>query len=421
MTASRPARPPRSRASSPAPGAHRIVVAMPVAAPDSLAELAAMPEVDEVVCLSHRPASWRWACITSTSRRHPTHRSPRCWRRRAQPARGASADDDRAVVIVAQDACAPAAPSIRPAAVGRLPIARLDDQDPSGAEPSSADAATRRCTSSPSPPPSSATRASWSRASGGMSAISSVGTYGAFTASMSTVRAGRRGAARRGRPRTPSPPRFEIPPRRANRGRVDVCGDEVDRPATSAISAPIAPMPQHRSTTTGGAPPRVAARSRTRRAATLARNSVRWRGNEHTGFDVQAQSAEVRPAEHLFEGSPATRRATSASSASSSAVAPSRRRSLILGEDATAARSRSTRSASARPPGSVGGACSVGCAPPADSGILERPRQQGAHLGGEPVDRTITGIPGATTAIGSTATGEAGAPHSARQPADLGG
>ena len=33
-------------------GAARIVVATPVAAPDSLGEIAAMPEVDEVVCLS---------------------------------------------------------------------------------------------------------------------------------------------------------------------------------------------------------------------------------------------------------------------------------------------------------------------------------------------------------------------------------
>jgi len=36
-------------------GAASIVVAMPVGAPDSLAELAAMPEVDEVVCLSAPP------------------------------------------------------------------------------------------------------------------------------------------------------------------------------------------------------------------------------------------------------------------------------------------------------------------------------------------------------------------------------
>ncbi len=36
-------------------GAASVVVAMPVGAPDSLAELAAMPEVDEVVCLSAPP------------------------------------------------------------------------------------------------------------------------------------------------------------------------------------------------------------------------------------------------------------------------------------------------------------------------------------------------------------------------------
>jgi putative phosphoribosyl transferase len=36
-------------------GAERIVVATPVAAPDSLAEIAAMPEVDDVVCLSAPP------------------------------------------------------------------------------------------------------------------------------------------------------------------------------------------------------------------------------------------------------------------------------------------------------------------------------------------------------------------------------
>ena len=36
-------------------GAASVVLAMPVGAPDSLAELAAMPEVDEVVCLSAPP------------------------------------------------------------------------------------------------------------------------------------------------------------------------------------------------------------------------------------------------------------------------------------------------------------------------------------------------------------------------------
>ena len=36
-------------------GAASVVLAMPVGAPDSIAELAAMPEVDEVVCLSTPP------------------------------------------------------------------------------------------------------------------------------------------------------------------------------------------------------------------------------------------------------------------------------------------------------------------------------------------------------------------------------
>ena len=51
---------------------------------------------------------------------------------------------------------------------------------PPGASQAPAPAMTRRWTSRPSAPPSSATRCSWSRASGGIVAIASVGTYGAF-------------------------------------------------------------------------------------------------------------------------------------------------------------------------------------------------------------------------------------------------
>lgn len=52
--------------------------------------------------------------------------------------------------------------------------------EPPGASQPGASAATRRSTASPSWPPSSATRGSWSRASGGRKATSGLGTYGAL-------------------------------------------------------------------------------------------------------------------------------------------------------------------------------------------------------------------------------------------------
>ena len=77
----------------------------------------------------------------------------------------------------------------RPAAVisaggpRRLGDAGLDEQPTAGRSQSPAPATTPRWTSRPSAPPSRATRCSWSRASGGIRAISSVGTYGALTTS----------------------------------------------------------------------------------------------------------------------------------------------------------------------------------------------------------------------------------------------
>ena len=57
---------------------------------------------------------------------------------------------------------------------------------PRGASHGGAPSITRRWTSRPSGPPSSATRGSWTRASAGSSAIASVGTYGAFATRTST-------------------------------------------------------------------------------------------------------------------------------------------------------------------------------------------------------------------------------------------
>ena len=72
---------------------------------------------------------------------------------------------------------------------------------PPGASHCDASAETRLSTASPSSPPSRVTRGSWLRASGGSSAIASLGTYGTLASSMSTRPRRERGS---GSKRSPS-------------------------------------------------------------------------------------------------------------------------------------------------------------------------------------------------------------------------
>ena len=186
-------------------GAASVVLAMPVGAPDSLAELAAMPEVDEVVCLSAPPgfmavgmhyldfrqtADAEVQAILEAARVGRADggggRATTGGRRPATDAHARSsrshAAQRRPITTVAASSSSRTIVPTRPPAVTSAAVVgawrRLVSMSrcPPGASHSRADAATRRCTSSPSPPPSSATRASWSRASGGIIAISSVGT-----------------------------------------------------------------------------------------------------------------------------------------------------------------------------------------------------------------------------------------------------
>ena len=109
-------------------------------------------------------------------------------------------------------AASPAAAQAATCRSGRLRPAGLDQQPPAGcaATRETHRSATRRWRSTPSGPPSSATRGSWSRASRAASWRSaSVGTYGALTTSTSTwpaevgrqrvVQVARRGPAPAGR------------------------------------------------------------------------------------------------------------------------------------------------------------------------------------------------------------------------------
>ena len=83
---------------------------------------------------------------------------------------------------------------------------------------------TRRATSSPSGPPSSATRGSWSRASGGISGdgvARHVGDVG--DEQVDAARGARRAAASNRSPWCTRPP-GQVPPRARDRGRVDVGG-----------------------------------------------------------------------------------------------------------------------------------------------------------------------------------------------------
>ena len=203
---------------------------------------------------------------------------------------------------------------------------------PVGASQSRAPAATRRWTSSPSGPPSRATRGSWSRASGGISATSRVGTYGALTTSTSTRPARSTGRAAN---RSPS---WTRPGGRLRRAQATAAGS-TSAACTSAsgrrcaTAAPRAPVPQPRSTTTppGGS------------EATASRTSspLRDRGTKTPGAVATRSPSKAAHPTSTSSGSPATRRATRASSAGPLAAERSRAASSSAYTQ-PAARSRAT-------------------------------------------------------------------------------
>ena len=202
----------------------------------------------------------------------------------------------------------PLRPRIRPrgaprpcrrAGSGRSPPARGRRGRSHGRAP----AMTRRWTASPSGPPSSATRCSWSRASRGISAIASVGTYGALASHDVHPAAQRRGQTRRrGRPRRPGPAagcagRRRPPPGPRRRRRPRRRGP---RASTAAAIAPTAAaeVDQHR-----------------RRAATSATTSstssaVRCRGTKTPGATASRSPQNSTQPTSCSSGSPASRRAT---------------------------------------------------------------------------------------------------------------
>ncbi len=175
-----------------------------------------------------------------------------------------------------------------------------------GAASPAAPVATRRCRSNPSGPPSSATRCSWSRASGGIRAISSLGTYGAFTTSTSIRRASEPGSASY---RSPSWTRSSPRLRRAHAtaaGSTSAACRSTDS-SRSATAIPIAPVPQHRSTTTRS--------ERARRCSTARSTSrpVRRRGTKTPGATATRSPQNSAQPTTCSSGSPATRRATMSS------------------------------------------------------------------------------------------------------------
>ena len=211
----------------------------------------------------------------------------------------------------------------------RLPLAGLDQQagrpaPASGGARGGHPALRRRA---PSAPPSSATRGSWSRASGGISAIASVGTYGALATRTSTRPRSVGGQRRvRGHLRTPGRRRRCCGGRTARRrGR---CRRRAARrrPSAAASATPTAPEPQHRSTTT------VAAAAASGAAACSTSNSVRRRGTKTPGSTAIRSPQNSAQPRTCSSGRPATRRSPWRRARPASAR---RRRAarLVLGED----------------------------------------------------------------------------------------
>ena len=179
-----------------------------------------------------------------------------------------------------------------PSACGRLvSISSV----PPGRSQAAAPAATRRCRARPSAPPSRAIRCSWSRASVGISAISSVGTYGAFTASTSTRPSRSPGRASYRSPSCTSPHRH-VAPRAGDRRGIEVGGVQLRARARARRSPPRSRRCRSRGRR------RPAARASTMIATARSTSaSVRRRGTNTPGATRDPQPAELGPADDLLQ------------------------------------------------------------------------------------------------------------------------
>ncbi len=199
---------------------------------------------------------------------------------------------------------------------------------PRGASHGGASSITRRWTSRPSGPPSSATRGSWTRASAGSSAIVVGRDVRRVRDQDVDTTAERRGQrivevafvdlAADGRRRCGgrTPPRWDRCRRRGARSR-RWC---------AAIAAPIAPEPQHMSRTT--------ARGRVTAIAWATRNSVRRRGTKTPGSTTIRMPQNSAHPTTCSSGSPAARRSTIDVRSAGVRADGDEQPRLVLGEDA---------------------------------------------------------------------------------------
>ena len=216
----------------------------------------------------------------------------------------------------------------------------------------------RRWTSSPSSPPSRATRGSWSRASGGMVGdrlgrhVRRVGDQHVHPPAQASG-----SAAYRSPSKTWSA--GEVPPR-ARHARPGPRPRRTPRtPGTSAsTAAPTAPDPQHRSTTTGACPDsprRLGWVSRLDQqpkrlglsTATATSRPVRRRGTKTPGVTATRRPQNSAQPRRCSRGTPAQRRATRSSRSAGEEAAATQEGGLLLGEHASrrrAAERSTTRS-----------------------------------------------------------------------------
>ena len=207
-------------------------------------------------------------------------------------------------------------------------------RQPPGASQCGAAAATRRRTSSPSAPPSSATRGSCTRASGGISRDRvgrHVGRVGDQDVDAPAQRV--RAAARRGRPRTRDRRRRRCAGRTAPRpGRRR---RRAARPGPAPRPARRPPRPTAAQVDDDGPGPR-------RRRRPGGRGTRYGGGARRPRVHGDPQAAELRPAEDVFEGQPATRRSTMAASSAGVRAAERSSRASSSAKTQPAARSLAT-------------------------------------------------------------------------------
>jgi len=210
---------------------------------------------------------------------------------------------------------------------------------PPGASQSGAADATRRSTASPSEPPSSAISASCSRASAGMNVTSPLGTYGALQISTSARPRSEPGSAANRSPAYTRPPAGSTF-RRAHATATGSSSAACSSPAPSAdrTASPSAPVPQHRSTINGAGPASDTATD----TATDTRNSLRRRGTNTPGSTRMRKPPNDAQPTTCSSGSPATRRATIASSEAGDPAAETSSSASSSAKTQPPARSRAT-------------------------------------------------------------------------------